>query len=385
MTLSYSGLTNYGKVTLPCVESWNMNTNITRDPPRSIMTRRIDKVGDTSAFAATLAASDDRFCEAINYYARGVNPMVSVSYGEGQSQMNTSANGAAFLPYRVVRDGAFRPPIWRQEDLLPLSRLPRNWTTVDARPFEVDYTKRLFDCGTAETTDQVKTNLLKIDCETRKTIAAYPELTAPVPRYMLKDPLAPGTESNRSAQYEIITERPPIVLAETRPNARGETNFTAINEIPIPIADKRLDRNNPLTHGMTNYMGINETPISIHDVRLARNHPMAKAQTNYAGINETPISIHDVRLARNHPMAKAQTNYAAIKETPNVMNNIRLDNNHPTTSRDTNPSGSIFNASISQSTFDRLPTRTALGQYESRPQLAVLTNVAPELKLVKVR
>ena len=358
MTLSYSGLTNYGKVTLPCVESWNMNTNITRDPPRSIMTRRkIDKVGDTSAFAATLAASDDRFCEAINYYARGVNPMVSVSYGEGQSQMNTSANGAAFLPYRVVRDGAFRPPIWRQEDLLPLSRLPRNWTTVDARPFEVDYTKRLFDCGTAETTDQVKTNLLKIDCETRKTIAAYPELTAPVPRYMLKDPLAPGTESNRSAQYEIITERPPIVLAETRPNARGETNFTAINEIPIPIADKRLDRNNPLTHGMTNYMGI----------------------------NETPISIHDVRLARNHPMAKAQTNYAAIKETPNVMNNIRLDNNHPTTSRDTNPSGSIFNASISQSTFDRLPTRTALGQYESRPQLAVLTNVAPELKLVKVR
>src|SRR5580658_1863785 len=292
--LSYSGLVNYGKATLPSVESWSTNNNIIRDPPRAVMTRRKDRVGDTSQILATLAESDDRFCEAINYYARGVNPMVSVTYGEGQTKQTTSDRGQAFLPYRVVRDGAFRPPIQRQEDLLPLSRLPRNWTTVEPRPFEVDYTKRMFDCGTAETTQQVKNELLKKACETRQIIAADPDLTAPAVttqqvknellkkacetrqiiaadpdltapavKYMLKDPLAPGTMSNPSdTRFDLIAERPPIVLGETRPNASGRTNAFVVNEIPIVMNNVNLDRNHPLAVGFTNKSG------PIFDVRL---------------------------------------------------------------------------------------------------------------------
>ena len=47
--ISYSGITNYGKCTLPSVESWNTNMNILRDPPKSVTTRRIDKVGETNS------------------------------------------------------------------------------------------------------------------------------------------------------------------------------------------------------------------------------------------------------------------------------------------------------------------------------------------------
>ena len=47
-TLSYSGLTNFGKMTLPSVETWGSNMNILRDPPKGIYTRKINKVGQTS-------------------------------------------------------------------------------------------------------------------------------------------------------------------------------------------------------------------------------------------------------------------------------------------------------------------------------------------------
>ena len=79
--LSYSGLVNYGATTLPSVESWGTNMNILRDPPKSIHTRRIDKVGETSSITEMIDASGDRAAEAILVYPRGVNPMVGVSYG----------------------------------------------------------------------------------------------------------------------------------------------------------------------------------------------------------------------------------------------------------------------------------------------------------------
>ena len=119
--------------------------NILRDPPKSIHTRRIDKVGQTSSITATIDDSSNRACEAILQYARGVNPMVSVSYGNqgnngGKSTLQRSQGSQAFLPYRVVRDGAFRPPVMRQEQLMPLSRQPRQWTTA----FTKTWLHRLF-------------------------------------------------------------------------------------------------------------------------------------------------------------------------------------------------------------------------------------------------
>ena len=129
MELSYSGLTNYGRVTLPSVESWGTNMNILRDPPKSVMTRRIDKVGETSSITQMIDDSGNRACEAIQVYARGVNPCVSVSYnnygnngGGGQSGSLTGLSNPiagtgrqAKLPYTIMKDGAFRPPVLTQE------------------------------------------------------------------------------------------------------------------------------------------------------------------------------------------------------------------------------------------------------------------------------
>ena len=144
---SYSGLTSYGKATLPSVQSWGTNNNILRDPPKSIHTRRIDKVGQTSDITRMIDSSGDRACEAILPFARGINPMVGVSYGNfggnaGTSGTPTSRSGQAQakLPYRI---DVFRPPILRQENTLPLSRLPRNVTSFGTNPEEVDFSKKM--------------------------------------------------------------------------------------------------------------------------------------------------------------------------------------------------------------------------------------------------
>ena len=138
MSISYSGLINYGKVTLPSVESFGTNMNILKDPPKSIMTRRKDKVGDNLDITNQISDAGDRICEAISTYARGVNPSISVEYN------NTScANGQAYLPYRIMDKGAFRPPIISQDKLLPLSRLPRNVTSIYTQKKNIHHTKRI--------------------------------------------------------------------------------------------------------------------------------------------------------------------------------------------------------------------------------------------------
>jgi hypothetical protein len=168
MVFSYSGITNYGKATLPSVSGWGNNTNILKDPSRSITTRRIDKVGQTSSITSMIDDSANRACEGIRQFALGVDPMVSVSYSNagnngGQRSGGISVGGSVQpkLPYGIMKDGAFRPPVRTQIDLLPLSRQPRIWTSSFSQPGFVDFSKKMRTCGTAENTREVKTNTLK--------------------------------------------------------------------------------------------------------------------------------------------------------------------------------------------------------------------------------
>jgi len=135
-------------MTLGSVENWGSNMNILRDPPKSIFTRRIDKVGQNTDITELIDASDDRAAEGINVYARGVNPMVSVSYNNQSNNAGISGNPTAtsgrtqaFLPYTIMNEGAFRPPVRNPRDLIPLSRLPRVWFSANALPSAVDYSK----------------------------------------------------------------------------------------------------------------------------------------------------------------------------------------------------------------------------------------------------
>jgi len=127
--LSYSALQTNRRVTLPSVEMWGTNMNIIEDPNQGIYTRKIDKVGDTQGVLLSQETSGDRIAEMIQVYARGVNPMVSVSYDNagnnaGARRSILQQNQSVKLPYRPE---VFRPPIVRQEQLMPLSRQPREW------------------------------------------------------------------------------------------------------------------------------------------------------------------------------------------------------------------------------------------------------------------
>lgn len=180
MSISYSAINGRGKITLPSIEGWGTNMNILRDPPKSIMTRRINKVGDNNSITRTIDESDDRIMENVLKFARGVNPMVSVEYrnyggnGGGITKTIQSQNGSAKLPYRIMRDGAFRPPILRQEQLLPLSRQSRNVTSCETNKQWLDFSKKLRTCGTAENTKEVFNSLRKISSRpTHKNIKNF--------------------------------------------------------------------------------------------------------------------------------------------------------------------------------------------------------------------
>jgi len=243
--LSYSAITNNGKVNLPSVEAWSSNLNILRDPPKSIMTRRIDKVGDTNSITQEIEDSGNRNCEAIQVYARGVNPFVSVSYSNhgnngGQGGVNpsnlsgSSSNGifsgnvSAKLPRTILKDGAFRPPRQSQRDLIPLSRLPRNLTSAFSKPEMIDFSRKLRTCGTAENTKEINTKKLKA-------------CIRPTAVYKIEKPI--------SEPFEIKYVIQPTIKVSANSGIR--TMDITQQESSIPV--KEID-NNPLhAHAQANY------------------------------------------------------------------------------------------------------------------------------------
>lgn len=172
--ISYSGLTNNSKMILPAIESWGTNTHIKRDPPKSIMTRRKDKVGDDNSITRAIDDSGDRFCESINVYGRGVNPFVGVNYNNGMvggASGNSSIKNKqqSKLIHPVMKDGDFRPPVKTEFDLRPLSRLPRlNVSALTNKDFP-NFKKKLLSYTGNEDMRQVKNDILKTTAETSKS------------------------------------------------------------------------------------------------------------------------------------------------------------------------------------------------------------------------
>jgi len=131
--ISFSSITDRNKTNLDDVSEWYITNNIVKDPPKGIQTFRRIKVGENNDIIDEQDTATDRN-DAIRQFCRGRNPMVSVEY-------NNTSGQEAFLPYRIMKDGAFRPPILYQQDLLPLSRLPRYTTSSFATGGWTDYSK----------------------------------------------------------------------------------------------------------------------------------------------------------------------------------------------------------------------------------------------------
>src|SRR5438105_3535685 len=101
--------------TLP---SWDQ-IHILRSPPKSIHTRKKERI-DMSDVTYMVRNDDSRINEGVSYLQRGINPMVDVMYnnagGGGGGRTNSMPNIQASNPYKVMKDGAFRPPIITLED-----------------------------------------------------------------------------------------------------------------------------------------------------------------------------------------------------------------------------------------------------------------------------
>ena len=279
--LSYSGLVNHGKITLPSVDSWGSNMNILRDPPKSIMTKRIDKVGETSSMTQMIEDSSSRSSEAIQVYARGVNPFVSVSYDNngnngGQSSGSFVEGGqrSAKLPYTIMKDGAFRPPILLQEDLLPLSRIPRENFSVLSKPGFADFSRRMRTCGTAENTKEVKTDTLKT-C-VRPTAVYKIERPASQP-YEIKHVIQPSIKISAVSGIRTmdITQKyngNPTKEIDTDPlHAKAQANFTHIRHMNNSVFNPQRYLQEPVSYNVAsnissikNNVGNNEINTDIY-------------------------------------------------------------------------------------------------------------------------
>jgi len=156
----------HAKATLPSADAWYTSHTIIKDPPKSVHTRRINRVGETSLITQEIDDSGDRIAECILQYPRGQNVMVGTNYNNfapiGRNQ-NRLGGRQAFLPYRVAVQGAFRPPVQTPTDLLPLSRMPRNWTQAITNPQSADFTRRLIDQCPTKDMRQIKQNMIYPD------------------------------------------------------------------------------------------------------------------------------------------------------------------------------------------------------------------------------
>ena len=137
---------------------------IYKDPPKAIFTRKYEPVNEfeiqTFIRPDSEYADPSRVNESIQYFARGQNPMVEVSYSNaGGAQTNQSlGNFQASNPYKIE---VVRPPMYPIETLVPLSapRIHQNYsiqTNANIAPISIAgfYDKNLVRNATNTLTSQ---------------------------------------------------------------------------------------------------------------------------------------------------------------------------------------------------------------------------------------
>lgn len=364
MSISYSGLVNHGKVTLPSVDTWGTNMNILRDPPASITTRRINKVGDTSNITSMIDDSGNRACEVIQVYARGVNPFVSVDYGNQGNNGGQLSGGitegvypgrAAKLPYSVMRDGAFRPPVMLQGDLLPLSRLPRIWTSSFTQPGFADFSRKMRTCGTAENTKEVKTSTLKSFI---RPTAVYKIETPISEPFEVKYVIQPTIKINATSGTRTLDIKQQHVGRPTKEIDEKHVNIMAQSTKSSNITSY-VDNNNfnperylqdTNAHFVSSNLSSNNNHTSIEDVLDLTNLPVhlelrnISATAAFSGNEQNNYLHDDIKLSRNLPEYETKTNRGDQRINKNIQheNNIELQRNMPMNSFVSNPTARGF-------------------------------------------
>ena len=354
--LSYSGLVNHGKVSLPSVSGWGTNLNILRDPPKSIKTRKIDKVGDTNLIIDDIEAGSDRICEAINVYARGVNPSVSVSYSNNGSNGGRRSGGitnmrSAKPPIQIMKDGAFRPPIRLQQDLLPLSRQNRLKTEIAPTPGFADFTKVVKKCGDASNTKEVKNNLLNVNSVPTKTYKLTPGVKE---NFEIKYVIQPSITNNVKTGVrgtditQLVVKEPTKELNRYNIHADLITNKTDINNYVSNNGD--ISKDNYIQDQLVSDVTLNKTDLrhnttSLNDIAGVTNIPVFEniihtdASSGLKYGEKVKYLHEDLTLDKNLPIYSSTTNHGdsrVSKIKHDYLNSVELSKNNPNYSFTTN-------------------------------------------------
>ena len=299
--------------TLPSVEGWN-NLNILRDPPKSIFTKRIDKVGQNNDIINLIDSSGDRAVEGISVYSRGVNPMVSVSYDNNSNNAGAFNNGLsknggtqAFLPYRIMDQGAFRPPIRTSRDLLPLSRQPRAWFQALSNPGFIDYSKQKY----TPTQFRMIRDLLKTE-----------QLIKPNKSQNVDKPI-----ENNYNMKEHINDMHINISADSGKRSMDMSNYTREN---VDVATKKSIQEN------------------YEEINAITNKVQYRAQ------NLSNIGIDDKKYIQNLLQHQSTTNFSS-RQTQG-LNNIGFDHNKYINNKEYTDAFTNKNLDINVKTIDELQT-----------------------------
>lgn len=375
-------------VTLPSVEGGFGSMNILKDPPKSIYVQYKEKISDTNRLLDWIDGSGDRICEGILPYARGINQMVSVDYsnsGTNGGRVNLSGasgtdqqplmTGQAFLPYRVVRDGAFRPPILPPQDLLPLSRQPRNVTharsNISNMLTQSGLSQDAFSCP--DKFKEIRKELLDV-CVSPK-MSYYPKsntLTTQIKDAINQKMYLSVNPNLQSIKYSLNVNRlnnkeikDNVMYAQVTVNPCKDIQAKTIDQpYTIPVKDtlKGCVYSNPTDI---------EKKIDITNIiDLKLNNPHYSAQANVMGLQK--VNRDHVKLSLNQKtmgenvMAHATTNIGDL----NLNRNVQLNKDYYSVPVQTNVVDIRMYNDINAKKYNKLAPRMQLGGFENQGTMA---------------
>lgn len=388
--MSYSAIKG-SKVTLPSVEGGFGTLNILKDPPKSVYTSYKPKISDTSKLTELIDNSGDRICESIQKFARGVNPMVSVSYSNygsngGQSRGGDGAavsglhQGQSYLPHRIMRDGAFRPPIIPPEQLLPLSRLPRKNVDVytnQGSDITLDF-KEQTKCSTdlkALREELMKMYVLPTKTFNFETVAENPsELKATVQEKALT--AQAFTNKHDSSIYTLGIN--PHIEKQVKPTLYGSISVnnsrniqSQPNKVLIPEKGIKPIHQIPIHTKASDpsIQPVQSTPIlpdrGIKDALQCSAYSNTSEHTRGTPVEQVlgnqPIRTQDV------PTITYTTPKITHEEQKYIHSDKKLDRNTPLTSMSLNKffSGVDLNDRIQSRDYTQLPARASRGGFSN--------------------
>jgi len=316
--------------TLPSVESWGTNMNIVKDPPKSIFTRRINKVGSDNKLMNTIRGGSNRFSENIQIYARGVNPSVSVSYNNTGMTNGTDAvpQRQAHPAYKTMDNGAFRPdPVeGGLTQLLPLSRMNRNTTFSLANKSNKNVAILNSQCDPPKKT--IHKNLLKAQQKTARSNNIHKAIENYKVKHVISNPVSTFASANLRGQNNIINNN--RINIDSFIDKNHQTTFTSSN---ISGNKVRMNHNLPIEtytkdalQGQFNTIKKSEYTKNINqqDHDLDRKLPVYSQESSRGSQSQVYNNINrDVKL--NEILhANTHLNKAKIQGTKFLSRNAKL-------------------------------------------------------------